>query len=68
MFRCSDLMEETGRDPGLILGLCEFFGIVRTRSSFGKNFTHLTKLLRICHISKSLKNETNAYISLPIRR
>ena len=38
MFICTELIEETGRPPGLI------FGLVRTNSSLGKNFTYLTKL------------------------
>ena len=38
MFICSELIEETGRPPKLI------FGLARTSSSFGKNFTQLTEL------------------------
>ena len=38
MFICSELIEETGRPPGLI------FGLARTSSSLGIFFTHLTEL------------------------
>ena len=38
MFICTELIEETGRPPGLI------FGLARTSSSLGNFFTHLTKL------------------------
>ena len=41
---CSELIEETGRPPGLIFGIWGYFGLARTRSSFGKKFTHLTEL------------------------
>ena len=36
------LIEETGRPPRLILACGDIFGLARTSSSFGKNFTHLT--------------------------
>ena len=38
MFICSELIEETGRPPGMI------FVLVRTSSSFEKVFTHLREL------------------------
>ena len=38
MFICTELIEETGRPPGLI------FGLARISSSIGNFFTHLTKL------------------------
>ena len=44
MFICTELIEETGRPPGLIFGMWDIFGLARTSSSFGKNFTHLTEL------------------------
>ena len=44
MFICTELIEETGRPPRLILACGDIFDLARTRSSFGKNFTHLTKL------------------------
>ena len=44
MFICTELIEETGRPPGLIFGMCGYFGLARTISSLGKSFAHLTKL------------------------
>ena len=41
---CSELIEETGRPPGLIFGMWDIFDLARTSSSFGKIFTHLTEL------------------------
>ena len=40
MFICTELIEETGRPPGLILACRNIFG----PSSLGKKFTHLTEL------------------------
>ena len=67
MFICSELIEETGRPPGMIFGMCGYFWPGRTSSSIGKIFTHLTELWRNCHIFYSVKNYINAYISHPIR-
>ena len=39
MFVCSELIEETGRPPGLIFGMWEYFW-----PGLGKKFTHLTEL------------------------
>ena len=44
MFICSELIEETGRPPGLIFGMWDILGLARTSSSLGKKFTHLTEL------------------------
>ena len=44
MFICTELIEETGRHSGLIFGMWGYFGLARTSSSFGKNFTHLTEV------------------------
>ena len=44
MFICTELIEETGRSPGLILVCGDIFGLAWTGSSFGKKFTHLTEL------------------------
>ena len=37
MFICTELIEETGRPPGLIFGMWDIFGLARTSSSLGKN-------------------------------
>ena len=44
MFICTELIEETGRPPGLIFACGDIFGLARTGSILGKKFTHLTKL------------------------
>ena len=44
MFICTELIEETGRPPGLVLACGDIFGLARTNSSLGKKFTHLTEL------------------------
>ena len=44
MFICTELIEETGRLPGLIFACGDIIGLARTSSSLGKNFTHLTEL------------------------
>ena len=44
MFICTELIEETGRPPGLILACRNIFGLARTCSSLGNFFIHLTEL------------------------
>ena len=44
MFICTELIEETGRLPGLIFGMWGYFGLARASSSLGNIFTHLTEL------------------------
>ena len=42
---CSELIEETGRPPGLIFGMWGYFWPGSDKSSsLGRNFTHLTEL------------------------
>ena len=40
MFLSSELIEETGRPPGLIFGMWNIFGLARTSSSLGI-FSHI---------------------------
>ena len=40
MFVCSELIEETGRPPGLMFGCGDIFGLARTSSSHGI-FSHI---------------------------
>ena len=44
MFICTELIEETGRPPGLIFGMWGYFRPGSDKFEFGKNFTHLTEL------------------------
>ena len=37
MFMCTELIEETGRPPGLIFGVWGHFGLARASSSLEKN-------------------------------
>ena len=37
MFICAELIEETGRPPGLILACGDIFDLARASSSLGKN-------------------------------
>ena len=67
MFIFTELIEETGRPLGLIFGMWGYFWPGSDKFEFWKNFTHLTELLRNCHILESVKNHLNAYISHPIR-
>ena len=39
MFICTELIEETGRPPGLILACRDIFGLARTSSRFGNFHT-----------------------------
>ena len=59
---CSELIEETGRPPGLIFGMCGYFWPGSESSSLRKKFTHLTELRRNCHIFEGVKNQINAEI------
>ena len=43
MFICSELIEETGRRPGLILGMWGYFWPGSENFESWKKFTHLTK-------------------------
>ena len=67
MFICTELIEETGRPPGLIFGMWGYFWPGPESSSLGKIFTHLMELRRNCNLSESMKNHINADISHPIR-
>ena len=44
MFIFSELIEETGRPPGLIFGMWGYFWPGSDKFEFWKNFTHLTEL------------------------
>ena len=44
MFKCIELIEETGRPPGLIYGMYGYFWPGSDKFEFIKMFTHLTEL------------------------
>ena len=67
MFICTELIEETGRPPGLIFGMWGYFWPGSDKFESWNFFTHLTELSRNCHIFYSVKNHINAHISHPIR-
>ena len=53
MFICTELIEETGRPPGLIFGMWRYFWPGSDKFD--------------CHLFECVKNHINAYISHPIR-
>ena len=67
MFICTELIEETGRPPGLIFGMWGYFGLARACSSLGKIFDTFDGVMTYCHIFEAVKNHINAYISHPIK-
>ena len=44
MFICSELIEETGRPPGLIFSMWGYFWLGSDKFESWKIFTHLTEL------------------------
>ena len=44
MFICTELIEETGRPPGLIFAMWRYFWSGSGKFESWKNFTHLTEL------------------------
>ena len=67
MFICSELIEETGRPPGLIFGMWGYFGPGSDKFEFWKKIRTFDEVMTYCHIFESVKNHINAYISDPIR-
>ena len=67
MFKYVESIEETGRHPGLIFGIWRYFWSGTDKFQSWMFFTHLKKLIRICHIFESVKTHIVAYISHPIR-
>ena len=64
---CSELIEETGRPPGLIFGMWRYFWPGSDKFESWKNFHTFDGVMTCCHIFESVKNHINAYISHPIR-
>ena len=68
MFVCSELIEETGRAPGLIFGMWGYFWPGSDKfESWNFFFCTFDGVMTYCHIFQSVKNHINAYISHPIR-
>ena len=67
MFICSELIEETGRPPGLIFGMWGYFWPGSDKFESWKFFHTFDKVMTYCHIFECVKNHINAYISHPIR-
>ena len=67
MFICSELIEETGRPPGLIFGMWGYFWPGSDKFEFWKNSHTFDGVMTHCHIFESVKNHINADISHPIR-
>ena len=67
MFICSELIEETGRPPGLIFCMWGYFWPGSDKFEFWKNFHTFDGVRRNCHLFECVENHINAYISHPIR-
>ena len=67
MFVCSELIEETGRPPGLIFGMWRYLWPGSDDFEFWKIFHTFDEVMTCCHIFESVKNHINADISHPIR-
>ena len=67
MFICTELIEETGRLPWLIFGICEYFWPGSDHFEFWEFFLTFYGFMTCCHIFESVKNHINADISHPIR-
>ena len=67
MFICSELIEETGRPPGMIFGMWVYFWPGSDKFESWKFFHTFDGVMTYCHIFVSVKNHINADISHPIR-
>ena len=67
MFICTELIEETGRLPGLIFGMWGYFWPGSDKFEFWKKFHTFNGVMTYYHIFESVKNHINADISNPIR-
>ena len=65
MFICTELIEETGRPPGLIFGMWEYFWPGSDKFESWKKFHTFDKVMTYCHLFECVKNHINAYISHP---
>ena len=61
------MIEETGRPPGLILGMCGYFWPGSGKIEFWNIFHIFDEVMTHCHIFEGMKNHINADISHPIR-
>ena len=67
MFVCSELIEETGRPPGLIFGMWRYFWPGSDKFEYWKKFHTFDKVMTYLSPFECVKNHINAYISRPIR-
>ena len=67
MFICSELIEETGRPPGLIFCMRGYFWPASDKFESWKKIHTFDGVMTYCHIFEGVKNHINAYISHPIR-
>ena len=67
MFVCSELIEETGRPPGLIFGMWRYFWPGSDKFESWKKFHTFVKVMTYLSPFECVKNHINAYISHPIR-
>ena len=67
MFICSELIEESGRQPGLIFGMWGYFWSGSDKFESWKIFHTFDGVMTYCYIFESVKNHINADIPHPIR-
>ena len=65
MFIFSELIEETGRPPGLIFGMWRYFWPGSDKFEFWNFFHTFDGVMTCCHIFESVKSHINADISDP---
>ena len=64
---CIELIEETGRPPGLIFGMWGYFWSGSDKFESWKKFHIFDEVMTYCHIFESVKNHIYDDISHPIR-
>ena len=67
MFICTELIEETGRPPGLIFDMWGYFWPGSDKFESWQFLHTFDGVMTYCHIFDSVKNHINARISRPIR-
>ena len=67
MFICTELIEETGRQPRLIFGMWRYFWPGSDKFESWKNFPTFDGVMTYGHIFESVKNHINADFSHPIK-
>ena len=67
MYICTELIEEAGTPPGLILGMWGYFWPGSDKFESWKRIHTFDAVMTFCHIFEGVKNHINADISHPKR-